>query len=82
MILQILPELLSSCLQVFRVQLLHLIMLQGTQTESDREGFYLINNMIEHGLVRLVDLVWRPGPVQHLIGQLRITDDHHLQYRE
>ena len=64
------------------MQQLHSAMLQGRQAESGSGGFYLINNMIEHGLVWFVNLVWRSGPVQHLIGQLRITDDHHLQHSE
>ena len=65
------------------MQLLHPVMLQGRQAEGGREGGnYLINNMIKHGFVWLVNLVWRPGPVQHLIGKFRITDDHHLQHSE
>ena len=35
--------------------------------------------MVEHGLMRLVYLMWRPGSVQNLPRQLRVADDYDLR---
>ena len=72
---------IDSCLSCGSCRcLLYSSLLQGRHTESGREEVHLINNMIEHALVRLVNLVWRPGPVQHLVGQLWIADYYHLPH--